>query len=175
MKMMSKWTLGAAVVLSSTAQAASYVAEAPVVDVVPIVSERYVPHRVERCEVVRKARYRYDDHHGVSPVGSIVGGVLGGLVGNQFGGGNGKTALTAVGAVVGATIGNRAAHRRAHGPAYYEPVERCRTVTEHEVVQEVTGYDVTYVYNGQEFVKRSRVRPGDTIPVKVEVTPVVRI
>jgi uncharacterized protein YcfJ len=102
--------------------------------------------------------------------GAVVGGVAGGILGNQVGGGHGREAATAVGAVIGALAGDRIAN---NNPPQYEQAQRevrtCRTVQ--EVQTRLTGYRVTYAYAGHQYTTFTREQPGDSLPVRVSVTP----
>lgn len=110
---------------------------------------------------------------GTSYGGAIIGGVAGAIVGNQVGKGHGREAATAAGAVVGALAGNAIANRNSTAPvqAGYEQreVRSCRTVMDTQ--QRATGYRVTYTYNGNQYTTVMRDQPGNTIPVRVSVTP----
>ncbi len=125
-----------------------------------------------------------------SAVPSIIGGLIGSLVGHQFGGGHGKTALTIAGAIAGASIGNRVAHgsnrvahgsnrvahgsnRVAHGSDLtndHARVQRCHTTNQSRIVNDITGYDVTYRYNGETFTKRMDTHPGERVRINVRIT-----
>jgi uncharacterized protein YcfJ len=103
--------------------------------------------------------------------GAIIGGVAGGLLGNQVGKGHGREAATAAGAVIGAIAGDRISNGQ---PQYVQPVQRevrsCRTV--YDMQQQLTGYLVTYEYRGHQYSTVMREQPGNTVPVRVSVTPV---
>ena len=108
---------------------------------------------------------------GVNYGGVLIGGVAGGLLGNQVGKGHGREAATAVGAVVGALAGDHLAGAQAQTAAPQQrEVRDCRTV--YDVQQRVTGYRVTYEYRGQAFTTMTRTQPGDSIPVRLSVTPI---
>jgi len=106
--------------------------------------------------------------------GLVLGGVVGGLAGNQIGKGHGREAATAVGAVVGALAGNHLAGQNGWGGQPQQPVQRqvqnCRPVN--DVQSRLTGYRVTYEYQGQTHTTVMRDNPGRTIPVQVSVVPV---
>ncbi|MBC5768516.1 glycine zipper 2TM domain-containing protein [Ramlibacter albus] len=111
---------------------------------------------------------------GTNVGGAIIGGVAGAIVGNQVGKGHGREAATAAGAVVGALAGNSIANRNSAtttAPATYEQreVRTCRTVMDTQ--QRTNGYRVTYIYNGNAYTTVMREQPGNTIPVRVSVTP----
>ena len=103
--------------------------------------------------------------------GAIIGGVAGGILGNQVGKGHGREAATAAGAVIGAIAGDRIANNQ---PQQYQQAQRevrtCRTVN--DVQQQLTGYRVTYEYRGHQYVTIMREQPGQSLPVRVSVTPV---
>ena len=102
--------------------------------------------------------------------GAVVGGVAGGILGNQVGGGHGREAATAVGAVIGAIAGDRIANNNQ--PQYEQApreVRTCRTVQ--DIQSRLTGYRVTYNYAGRQYTTFTREQPGDSLPVRVSVTP----
>lgn len=102
--------------------------------------------------------------------GVIIGGVAGGLLGNQVGKGHGREAATAAGAVIGAIAGDRIANgaRQPHAQTQRE-VRSCRTVYDQQ--QQLTGYLVTYEYRGHQYSTVMREQPGNSVPVRVSVTP----
>lgn len=99
-----------------------------------------------------------------SATGAIVGGVAGALLGSQVGGGSGNKAATAAGGIVGAVVGDRVANPNQ---AHTEQVERCRQVDSSREV--LKGYNVTYLYNGQEFTTNLPYKPGTTLRVGVSL------
>jgi uncharacterized protein YcfJ len=102
--------------------------------------------------------------------GLIVGGVAGGLLGNQVGKGHGREAATAAGAVIGAIAGDRIAGQHAQPQQMAQrEVRSCRTV--HDIQQRPAGFRVTYEYRGQQYTTVTREQPGNTLPVRVSVTP----
>jgi uncharacterized protein YcfJ len=105
--------------------------------------------------------------------GAIIGGLAGGLLGNQVGRGHGREAATAAGAVIGALTGDRLQNSDnavAAPPPETREVRNCRTVYDQQ--NRITGYRVTYDYRGVEASTVLREQPGQTIPVRVSVTPV---
>jgi uncharacterized protein YcfJ len=119
--------------------------------------------------------------------GAIVGGLAGGVLGNQIGGGSGKDAATALGVVLGAITGDRIENRNQgdprsqYGNGYYgngqyenaqREVQRCRTVNDTQT--RLTGYRVTYDYQGQQYTTFMRNHPGQTLAVRVSVDPIER-
>lgn len=157
---------------------------ARVVHVEPLVRHVRVqtPHRQCYDEVEYhsyRAYDRGDGGYGRSTAGAtIVGGLLGGLVGRQFGSGDGRDGATLVGTLVGSAIANDRAHRRnaqdygyRHAETRGYPVERCRTSYATHEEERHDGYRVTYEYDGQEYTTHTRSHPGDSIRVRVAVTP----
>ncbi len=105
--------------------------------------------------------------------GALIGGVVGGVVGNQVGQGTGNTVATAAGAIAGAIIGDRVANQNASQQTQTTQVpqtreeRRCRQVENYRDV--VSGYNVTYRYNGRDVTTRLPYQPGDTVQVSVGV------
>ncbi|MDD4928663.1 MAG: glycine zipper 2TM domain-containing protein [Gallionella sp.] len=97
--------------------------------------------------------------------GAVVGGIAGGLLGSQVGGGHGKTAATAAGAIAGVLVGDRLANPEQQTGS--QQVERCREVGNSRNV--ITGYNVTYRYNGRDGTAITRYEPGNTVRVRVGV------
>lgn len=109
--------------------------------------------------------YRNNNNTG----GAVLGAIVGGLVGSTVGKGNGKVAAAAVGAATGAVVGDRWNDR---GDRYTttetRPVENCRTVDNYN--QRISGYDVTYRYQGKEFTTRLPYDPGNWLTLNVSVS-----
>ena len=89
-----------------------------------------------------------------SGVGAAVGAVSGGLIGSQIGKGSGHIAGAILGALGGAVLGNTA-------EAYNNGYGGCST----RYSQRVTGYDVTYEYNGRQYQTRTAQAPGQWLQV----------
>lgn len=166
---------------------------ADVVGVEPLVEYRTITEPRRECRVAGYAgasgahpRYpnrdpsgheRYERHHdhghpAGSPVAAVIGGVVGGLLGSQFGSGSGKKAMTVAGALAGASVARSVSRSRSHHQSGYTP-RRCTTVMASREVEEVAGYRVRYVYQGEEFTKVVASDPGDHVRVQVQVTPAV--
>jgi uncharacterized protein YcfJ len=122
-------------------------------------------------------RYAYEPGHRRDGTGgALLGALIGGALGNQVGKGDGRRAATIAGAVIGGSIGHNRATRggyREVGGRYRQSSERvCDTRTDYRRREQVVGYDVTYVYNGREYVTRTDAHPGDRIRVAVTVDAV---
>ncbi len=102
----------------------------------------------------------------------IVGGILGAAVGNQFGGGSGRDIATVAGAVLGGSLGHDYKNRRQSAGYQQVVEERCRTVHDDYTEQRVDGYDVTYRYQGRTYSTRMGHDPGDSLRVRVAVSPI---
>ena len=113
-------------------------------------------------EVCREVRSR---HQRRSSTPTILGGLIGGVIGNQFGSGSGRTAATVAGAAAGAYAGNE--HSRRHSESTDE--RHCELVTEYREYERVSGYRVTYRYDGEVRVAETKERPGDYL--KLALSP----
>jgi uncharacterized protein YcfJ len=155
----------------------SYYVSAPVRHVDPIYTTRTIEQPTRHCsnetrEVVHQHDYerrRSDENYFVP---GLFGGVLGGLIGSRFGGGSGKKALTVIGALAGSSIARDAARRRHQDRDHYR-TKVCRTTYETEVVEDISAYDVTYEYGGQQFSKRMSEHPGDSVRIRVQLEPML--
>jgi uncharacterized protein YcfJ len=150
---------------------------AKVVDVDPIVTRRYLTTPHEECHVEKTGYYREVRRHNrpsFAPI--LLGSIIGGVVGHQFGDGNSRKVLTAAGALVGGSIAHHSTQRR-HGEETYQYVPRterhCTVVEEVTEIDHIEGYNVTYRYKGNTFVKRTERHPGERIRIRVEVTPAI--
>jgi uncharacterized protein YcfJ len=149
-------------VLSAPAFATDYMDSAPVVSSVPVYQTVNEPQQQCWAESVT----RYEERR--SPGGVILGGLTGGLIGNTIGRGNGRVASTAVGAVIGALVGDHIANRDNNAVAVTRPVQRCQIVQGYRQV--LTGYQVTYNYNGRNTTVVMPYDPGARVPIEVGVT-----
>lgn len=106
---------------------------------------------------------------------AVLGGIIGGLVGNQFGSGSGRDAATLAGAALGyASVRDS---QRYSGGGYYAGgreyttyEQRCATRTQYTTDEHVSGYDVSYRYNGRIYQTVTDYHPGDSIRVRVDVS-----
>ena len=93
-----------------------------------------------------------------------MGAIAGGVLGNQIGGGSGRAAATALGIFGGAILGNNI---EGAPPAQTQTVQNC--TTQNIIENRVTGYNVTYEFNGKQYNVQLPRDPGPTI--KLNVTP----
>lgn len=105
--------------------------------------------------------------------GAVIGGIAGAVIGNQVGGGHGKEAATALGAVVGAMTGDNIDNRDRTVRVEEVPrqVQRCRMVDDWQ--DRLTGYRVTYEYQGQRYTTMMPTDPGRRMPVRVSIDPIM--
>ncbi len=174
------WISVLAVLLMPVIAAAGVVYdEAEVVDVTPI----YEAVRIsEPHEVCYDQRVRVDHHgprgHGyASGTAPILGGIIGGIIGSAVGDTRSNRRVGAVaGALLGASVARDVAHRRRDArspqPVRFRTEEVCEVRYEYREEERLIGYRVTFEYAGERFTTRTRRHPGDTVPVRVRVTPV---
>ena len=151
------------------AQAPTFVDRARVQDVQPQYETVQVPRQECSSQYVQDAPQAVAGERGYG--GAIIGGVAGGILGNQVGKGHGREAATAAGAVIGAITGDRLQKNQPQPVVQAPPreVRSCRTV--YDMQQRANGYRVTYEYRGHQYVTTMREQPGQSVPVRVSVTP----
>ena len=149
--------------------------DVPVLDVEPIMATVEVVEPQERCwfEDVRQPP-RHASQGATAPLlGAVIGGAVGNAVGHNK---RNKQVGAVVGAVLGGSIGydiSRRDHARTGSVRKVRVVTQqvCRTHDRRRTEQRVTGYLVTYRYGGETYRTRMDHRPGETIRVRVRVTP----
>jgi uncharacterized protein YcfJ len=102
--------------------------------------------------------------------GAVLGGIVGGLLGNTVGKGTGRSVATAVGAATGAIVGDNIDNdgHEYRGPARPRYEQRCRTLDNWS--RQLTGYNVTYRYHGQDYTAFLPYDPGRSVKVNVNVS-----
>ena len=140
-----------------------------------------------------------DRNHGTNEVAAtVVGAVIGGTVGHVLFKKSGlKGVGTVAGAIIGGSVGNnigssshhfqksgyqkssyqksRHSHNSGHyssgySTASHRKVLHCRQ--EYSRIEEISGYEVTYKYQGEIYHTRTRHHPGKKIKLRVTVDPV---
>ena len=160
-------------VAPSVAFAGTSIESARVVDVDPIYESVQVSVPREQCYVQHVPRRRK-----ASATGPILGAIIGGAVGNAVGHNKtNKRVGTVVGALLGGSIGydisRRNADRDIRGShVSYRAHEVCEIVDEYTSEERLLGYHVTYRYAGETYTTRMDHHPGDSIRVRVHVSPV---
>lgn len=160
------------VLSAPSALAGATYAEADVLAVEPIIET--VTHIVPRQECRDETVAYRDAPRRRSATGPILGAVIGGAIGHAVGHRKrNKQVGAAVGAVLGGSIGAdiARANRRHDGEVTYRTEQVCQTIRDVREEERISGYNVTYAYAGQTFETRMSRDPGDTLPVRVDVTP----
>ena len=160
-----KMKIAAPLLLSALAapiHAADYMDSAPVVSRAPIYQTVSEPQQQCWTESVTS----YEERR--TPGGAILGGLTGGVIGHQIGSGRGRDAATAFGVVIGALVGDHVANRDNRAVAVTRPTQRCQTAQSYRQV--LTGYQVTYNYNGRNTTVVLPYDPGPRVPIEVGVT-----
>ena len=101
-----------------------------------------------------------------SGAGAAMGAIAGGVLGNQVGGGSGRAAATALGIFGGVILGNNI---EGTPPPQTRNVQNC--TTQNFLENRVTGYNVTYEFNGKQYNVQLPRDPGPTI--QLNVTPMI--
>lgn len=108
------------------------------------------------------------------PLGTVLGGVIGGALGNAAGHNKSNKRVGAVvGAVLGATVGNVIASSNAPSVRRQETQERCKVYQDYREEERLIGYQVRYRYNERTYSTRMDTDPGDTIKVRLAISPVI--
>ncbi len=136
---------------------------AVVVSVQPIyrMIERSVPQRQCWQEDVT-----YQTSSGGSSTGTIVGSLVGAAIGNELGHHQINKKVGAVaGAVLGASVGSDLSRGGQVTSTRYGTEERCEVSYDNYAEQELSGYNVTYFYNGRNYTTFSDRHPGRQIRI----------
>ena len=162
------------VLVPGLALSASTYDRARVVSAQPVYETVSYEVPVQECRMEQVA-YRHAPEHRASATGPILGAIIGGALGNAVGHKKrNKQVGTVVGAVLGGSIGADIARQNRHyrgAPVQYRNEEVCQTVNEYRSEQQLSGYDVRYRYAGQTYQTRMPRDPGDSIRVRVHVSP----
>ncbi len=97
--------------------------------------------------------------------GELIGGIVGGVVGNQVGKGGGKTAATGAGVLLGAIVGDNLQNGAARASS-----ETRRTGCTQRAKKIITGYTVTYEYDGVRQTGVLPYDPGEYVDIHVGVS-----
>jgi uncharacterized protein YcfJ len=184
-----------ALIAATAASAQAYSDTAQVVSAQPIYERVNTPRQNCWNETVSYDRrtpsaYQPAQYEAPAPsertvgAGTILGAVIGGVVGHQFGNSSrGRDHGTVAGVIGGGIVGNMIENSQPR--ANYDPqparvdyapdtrtVQRCETVNESR--DQITGYNVTYRYNGRDYQTRMAYDPGPTINVRVNLSPEIR-
>jgi uncharacterized protein YcfJ len=102
--------------------------------------------------------------------GAILGGILGGVLGHTIGKGDGRHAATAIGVAAGAVAGDKYGKddRDYRDESRPRIEQRCRSIDNWS--RKLTGYNVTYRYQGHEYNTFMPYDPGRSVRVNVNVS-----
>jgi uncharacterized protein YcfJ len=104
----------------------------------------------------------------------VISTIIGGAIGNAVGSNKSNQRVGAVlGAVLGHSIGRDIVRSNRRGNVDTEIVERCKTIYETVQEERLVGYQVTYLYDGEERTVRTESDPGEQIRLRVSVQPVL--
>ena len=102
---------------------------------------------------------------------TIMGALIGGAIGNALGH---NKSNKRVGAVAGALLGGSIAKdNQRKERSQYNVVTRCHTSRVSSEEERVIGYRVTYHYQGKTYTTRMKRDPGNSLRVRLSVSPVV--
>ncbi|MFT4677239.1 MAG: hypothetical protein ACJAX5_000005 [Patiriisocius sp.] len=170
-QVMKRITLLAGLTLASTTALASGNVSyeyGKVVEATPIVKNIRISTPREECWD-ETASHSTRDNNGVSTVlGAVIGGALGNAVGHNK---SNQKVGAVVGAVLGGTIGNAVANERS-GRRYTSTEEVCRVINDYREEERVVGYHVRYEFNDVIYTTRTDEEPGQTIKLRLSVSPV---
>jgi uncharacterized protein YcfJ len=143
-----------------------YYDTARVVRVTPITENVNSPRQECHTEYIQES-YRSGSRDNA---GAIIGGIAGGLIGSQVGKGNGRVAAAAVGAATGAVVGDRIDNSPGsdYGNSTHQ-VERCTMIDNWQTVNR--GYNVIYRFNDRTYTTMMPYDPGNTIRIRIAVSP----
>ncbi|HET9049205.1 MAG TPA: glycine zipper 2TM domain-containing protein [Chiayiivirga sp.] len=150
---------------------------AEVVRVDPIIQPMQQPQYRNECwdePVTYREPPRYVRHRGPRAP-AVLGGIIGGVIGNQFGHGGGRDAATMAGALLGYSAVRDSQHYGGHydgGRTFTRYERRCATRTDYRQDERISGYEVTYRYQGRLYQTVTDYPPGATLQVQVDVNPV---
>ncbi len=140
---------------------------ANVVDSQPMYETQYVDEPQENCWQEERPVRQSQSH-----TGTVLGGIVGAAVGNQLGHGHTNKNVGAVaGALLGASIGRDVSARNGSRYAYRQE-EHCEQVSRRRERSYITGYRVTYRYQGELYSTQMSRDPGRRIKLRVAVSPV---
>jgi len=159
--------------LSGVALSETSYVYAQVIDSQPVYRIVEVSTPQQQCweeQVVVERRYNSGGSQTPVLISTLIGGAIGNAVGNNK---SNQRVGAVVGAVLGHSIGRDIIGRNQPRVQDYETVQRCETVYQQLEEERLSGYQVTYVYDGQEYTVRTNSDPGEQIRIRVSVEPVL--
>ena len=131
----------------------------PVYRIVEVTSEK---RRCQQQEVTYQQPVRNSGNN------SLVGGILGAAVGHALGHrSKHRTGATVAGAIVGASISSD----NARTVSRTKLENHCKMVPTSWEEERIIGYNVVYRYNDRTFETRLPFEPGDSLKIRVLLSP----
>ncbi|WP_281560052.1 glycine zipper 2TM domain-containing protein [Thalassomonas sp. RHCl1] len=164
----------------------SFYARGKVIAATPIYQTVRVEH-IHDDSCWRRVSHHHSSsgHYGGNEVAAtVVGAVIGGTVGHVlFKKSDLKGVGTVAGAIIGGSVGNEIGHsnhsyrksRHSHNHSGYHHASHRKVLhcsREYSSFEEISGYEVTYKYQGEIYHTRTRHHPGKKIKLRVTVDPV---
>lgn len=140
---------------------------AQIIAVKPQYTTKLVSYR--SCKMVPRP-VMVHNQRAIDGSGVVLGGVTGGILGNQIGRGNGNIVATVGGAIVGSLVGNNVEREMNRPNMQYVYVKVCQTHQREKSV--LTGYNVTYEYDGKQATKFMKTKPQSD-QLRLELAPAV--
>jgi len=167
------WLLAPVLLAPALSQAAVSYGDAKVIGVDPTYETVQVSTPRQVCH---DEQYQVDSRdptrsYAVPLIGAAIGGALGHTIGHTE---KDNNLGAVVGALFGGAVGYGIASRPGSAPATYQQTRQvCTQEADVHSEQRITGYRVRYRYQGETYVMETDRPPeGDTVRVRVEVTPV---
>jgi uncharacterized protein YcfJ len=158
------------ILTSISATANSYYDYATVIKAKPVYEYQRIAQPIQQCYPVQsnnRHQHRHNhDRAGATIAGAVIGGVIGKVIGNS-------RESTVVGAVIGGAIGNSQGNQHRTKRHINRSQQHCETVyTAAKKVRKLKGYNVKYRYQGEAYKTFMRRHPGDSVKVRVSLSPV---
>lgn len=143
---------------------------ARVINVEPIIEQVRYNKPTEHCwdKQVRVQYRRHNDSYTDEIIGAVIGGAIGNATGKNK---TNKRVQAAIGAALGATIAHDLS-KPSYSNNHYRTERHCEIRQNVEYHEQVSGYRVTYAFQGRTYHTRMSHRPGNRIKVRVQVEPV---
>ncbi|MFT4862887.1 MAG: hypothetical protein ACI95C_002111 [Pseudohongiellaceae bacterium] len=159
-------------VFSVTANAETRYEYAQVVEANPIYQVVELSEPSQQCWQEEVSVERSSRGGSNTPV--VLSTIIGGAIGNAVGSSKSNQRVGAVlGAVLGHSIGRDIVASNRRNRVDSEIVERCKTVYETVQEERLMGYQVIYLFEGEERTVRTESDPGEQIKLRVSVQPVL--
>ena len=158
------WQKDHAIAIAAQTQAATPLAPVQLAQVIAVTPHfETIQRTIQHCHPIRQV-IQSEEPSNPPVAGTVLGGLAGGLLGSQLGRGHGRDLAIAGGAVAGALTGGSIERNNAAPQTQIVESLRCRNQNVASQIQK--GYEVTYLYNGQQGVVKM-----DTAPILNSLIP----